>query len=84
MLPQVIRMYFVYNNTLSSRKRASVYANVIRNKEVDKATYQSYKKAMEQFALESLEQGKISQDYAAIYQECIEKITQWPWRSYVG
>lgn len=75
VLPQVIRMYFVYNNTLSSRKRASVYANVIRNKEVDKATYQSYKKAMEQFALESLEQGKISQDYAAIYQECIEKIT---------
>lgn len=75
VLPQVIRMYFVYNNTLSSRKRASVYANVIRNKEVDKVTYQSYRKAMEQFALDSLKQGRISEDYAAIYQECIEKIT---------
>lgn len=75
VLPQVIRMYFVYNNTLSSKKRASVYANVIRNKEVDKATYLNYRKAMEQFALESLEKGKISEDYAAIYQECIDKIT---------
>lgn len=46
VLPQVIRMYFVYNNTLSSRKRASVYANVIRNKGVDRTTYQNYRKAM--------------------------------------
>lgn len=75
VLPQVIRMYFVYNNTLSSRKRASVYANVIRNKEVDRVTYQNYRKAMEQFAMESLKKGRISEDYAAIYQECIEKIT---------
>ncbi|MBS6196352.1 MAG: hypothetical protein KH828_12310 [Clostridiales bacterium] len=75
VLPQVIRMYFVYNNTLSSKKRASVYANVIRNKEVDKTTYQSYRKSMEQFALEALQQGRISEDYATIYQECIDKIT---------
>lgn len=74
VLPQVIRMYFVYNNTLSSRKRASVYANVIRNKEADKTTYQNYRKAMEAFAQEALMEGRISEDYATIYQECIEDI----------
>ncbi len=74
VLPQVIRMYFVYNNTLSSRKRAMVYANVIRNKEIDKATYYSYRKAMEKFALESLSDGKINEDYATIYQECFDKL----------
>ena len=63
VLPQVIRMYFVYNNTLSSRKRASVYANVIRNKEADKTTYQNYRKAMEAFAQEALMEGRISEDY---------------------
>ena len=57
-LPQVIRMYFVYNNTLSSRKRASVYANVIRNKGVDRTTYQNYRKAMEAFAQEALMERK--------------------------
>lgn len=75
VLPQVIRMYFVYNNALSSKKRAMVYANVIRNKETDKATYQNYKKSMEQFAAESLKAGRINEDYAAIYQECIGKLT---------
>ena len=74
VLPQVIRMYFVYNNTLSSRKRASVYANVIRNKEADKTTYQNYRKAMEAFAQEALMEGRISEDYATIYQEYIEDI----------
>jgi hypothetical protein len=74
VLPQVIRMYFVYNNTLSSRKKASVYANVIRNKEEDRATYQNYRKAMEQFARESLKAGRINEDYAVIYLECITRV----------
>ena len=39
MLPRMIRMYFSYNNTLSDAKKAFVYSNVIRNKEVDKTTY---------------------------------------------
>lgn len=75
VLPQVIRMYFVYNNAFSSTKRASVYANVIRNKEIDKTTYHSYRKGMEQFALEALRAGYINEDYALIYQECIDKLT---------
>lgn len=75
LLPQVIRMYFVYNNSLSSTKRALVYANVVRNKEVDKTTYQNYRKSMEQFAMESLEKGRINEDFAVVYQECIGKLS---------
>lgn len=46
-LPQIIRMYFSYNNTLDYRKKAFVYANVIRNKDKDPKAYQSYRPAME-------------------------------------
>lgn len=74
MLPQVIRMYFAYNNTLSDKKKAFVYANVIRNKEADRNTYQSYRQAMEIFAEEKLLQCKINEDYAVIYQEFIHEI----------
>ena len=38
VLPKVIRLYFGYNNTLSDNKKAFVYSNVIRNKELDKET----------------------------------------------
>ena len=54
MLPRMIRMYFGYNNTLSDTKKAFVYSNVIRNKKLDKVTYQSYQATMDQFAQDKL------------------------------
>lgn len=74
MLPQVIRMYFAYNNTLSDRKKAFIYANVIRNKKLDKHTYQSYQEAMTKFAEEKILEGKINEDFAVVYQEFIKEI----------
>lgn len=74
MLPQVIRMYFAYNNTLSDKKKAFVYANVIRNKELDRNTYLSYRESMERFAKEKLLQHRINEDYAVIYQEFVREI----------
>ena len=69
VLPRMIRMYFSYNNTLSDTKKAFVYSNVIRNKELDKATYQSYRSSMEQFACEKLKEGRMNEDFAVVYQE---------------
>lgn len=69
ILPRIIRMYFSYNNTLSDTKKAFVYSNVIRNKELDKATYTSYQRSMEQFACEKLKEGRMNEDFAVVYQE---------------
>lgn len=69
MLPRMIRMYFGYNNTLSDTKKAFVYSNVIRNKKLDKVTYQSYQATMEQFAQDKLKEGRINEDFAVMYRE---------------
>lgn len=69
MLPRMIRMYFGYNNTLSDTKKAFVYSNVIRNKNLDKVTYQSYRATMEQFAQDKLKEGRINEDFAVMYRE---------------
>lgn len=72
ILPRIIRMYFSYNNTLSDTKKAFVYSNVIRNKELDKTTYASYQASMQMFACEKLKEGRMSEDFAVVYQEfCI-------------
>ena len=71
MLPQVIRVYFTYNNALSGQKKAFVYANVIKNRDKDRTTWQSYKKAMEEFARIEVQKGKINEDYARIYREFV-------------
>lgn len=63
-LPQIIRQYFSYNNTLDYRKKAFVYANVIRNKDKDPKAYQSYRPAMEKFMVDELMLGHINDDLA--------------------
>ena len=67
-LPQIIRMYFSYNNTLDYRKKAFVYANVIRNKDKDPKAYQSYRPAMEKFMVDELMLGHINDDLAFLYE----------------
>lgn len=72
-LPQIIRMYFSYNNTLGYRKKAFVYANVIRNREFDSQTYQSYRPAMEKFMIDQLAAGRVNADLALIYRTFLTK-----------
>ncbi len=74
VLPQVIRMYFVYNNTLSDRKKAFIYANIIRNRKQDQTTYLSYRADMDKFARNKVLQGKINENYAVIYQEFLTEV----------
>ncbi|MDD3278276.1 MAG: DUF5717 family protein [Lachnospiraceae bacterium] len=73
MLPQVIRMYFAYNNTLSATRKAFVYANVIRNKETDSTTYNSYVDAMEKFAASQVLKRRMNEDFAELYREFIHE-----------
>ena len=73
VLPKVIRLYFGYNNTLSDKKKAFVYSNVIRNKDLDPETYQAYRNKMEAFACEKIKEGRMNEDFAVVYQEfCVD------------
>lgn len=77
-LPTAIRLYFVYHNTLSSAKKAAIYAAVIRNKEADEQTYISYRKGMELFMEEQLAEGKISEDLAVLYDDLLTEAVMTP------
>jgi hypothetical protein len=68
-LPLSLRMYFTYNNALSDKKKAYVYANVVHHKAEDPDTFENYRKVMKEFALQKLSEGKINEDYAVLYQE---------------
>lgn len=74
-LSKTVRLYFSYQNTLSSERKAFIYAKVVRSKEQDMETYRTYREAMEAFAGQSLMEGRINEDYAVLYQEFITEIT---------
>ena len=70
--PQLLTMFFKYNNDLSYDKKALLYANIILHREEDKDTYEHYQEAIETFALEQLKLGRLDDNLAVCYQRLLE------------
>lgn len=69
-LPKPLLMYFTYNdNSLGDSRKAFLYASVIANKEKAPQAYDSYLENIREFSRHKLAEGKINENYAAIYQE---------------
>ena len=71
-LPQVLTMFFKYNNDLSYEKKALLYANIILHRKDDSKTYEHYEHAIETFALEQLKLGRLDDNLAVCYQRLLE------------
>lgn len=74
-LASQVLLYFIYNSSLSDRKKAYLYANIIKNKEKNEPIYRTYYKRMEVFATKMLEGHLISRDLAVLYHEFFSKNT---------
>ena len=73
-LPKSLLMYFNYNNSnLGDTRKAYIYADVIAGKEQDPKTYNSYRQTISNFAAQKIREGRISEDYAILYQEYLRK-----------
>lgn len=66
--PNVL-LYFSYRCELSDRKKAMLYADLIRHKKENSGVYPKYLQSMESFAREQMEKGVISDSLAVIYNE---------------
>ncbi|MDO4489954.1 MAG: DUF5717 family protein [Lachnospiraceae bacterium] len=72
-IPRQIRLYFSYNNTLGEKKRAILYNNVLLHRGDDRTCYLNYQGAIRRFTVQALEKGKISEEYARLYQAMLER-----------
>ena len=70
--PQLLTMFFKYNNDLSYDKKALLYANIILHRNEDNSTYEQYEKAIEEFSLEQLSLGRLDENLAVCYQRLVE------------
>ena len=73
-LPPAIRKYFSLSDSLSDSKKAMIYANIVRNRVKDPATYEVYEEQMRGFASEMLGDGKINENYAVLYQHFLSDV----------
>ncbi len=72
-IEQPVLLYFGYNSVLPEDSTALLYANVIKNKEENKAIYRAYLKNIEQFAVNSVKSGKIDKTLAVIYADVLNR-----------
>ncbi|MBP3878902.1 MAG: hypothetical protein J6D46_01170 [Lachnospiraceae bacterium] len=73
-LPTSVLRYFAMNNMLSDRKKALLYANIIRNRQADRRTYAIYEPTMRDFAERMLSEGRLDPQYAILYQNFITDV----------
>lgn len=72
-LAQPVLLYFIYNSSLNDKKKAFLYASIIKHKDKNESIYRTYYKRMEVFAAKMLEAHIISEELAILYQEFLNK-----------
>lgn len=75
VLPQEIYLYFMYNNNLPDRKKSSLFANIVRNKERNPSIYNTYLRQIESFTRKQLAQHAIDTNLAVLYSDIITEET---------
>lgn len=70
-VPKMIQMYFQYDSALSYPQKAVLFVNIIAGKQHQPEVYQKYRRSMEQFAMEQMEAGRISDNLAVVYDEML-------------
>lgn len=72
-LPLPVLLYFSTNDTLSDRRRAFLYASIIRHREQMPEFYEMYLGKMHAFAERALELGLINEDFVLLYRTFFAK-----------
>ncbi len=70
-LPQPILLYFIYNSNLNDRKRAYLYAYIVKNKDTIPTIYRTYYKHVERFVLKEIAAHNVSSNLSILYEEII-------------
>lgn len=73
LLPREVLLYFSYARDLDEQSRCVLYRNILEYMEPTQDLYQSYLRAMEQFAMEQMFASRINGSLALIYSRMIYK-----------
>lgn len=72
-LPESVVRYFTFENGIEDRKKAFVYANVIKYKNDDPILYKEMSKSIQSFALDGMRKGRMDDNLSVIYQDTLDR-----------
>lgn len=71
VLPKHVLLYFLYENHLDIETKEFLYAYIIKHRDSDTETYNSYLSHMRSFALAELEKKRVDKNLAVLYEHFI-------------
>ncbi|MFP3155324.1 DUF5717 family protein [Lachnospiraceae bacterium ZAX-1] len=72
-IPKSVMMYFQYNNRISYKKQAFLYASILKSKETQKMQMNDYQDQMENFVRGQILERHIDENLALLYEEVLTK-----------
>lgn len=72
LLPEQVLYHFLYHDSLSASQKAFFYKNIVRYGKSKPEIYEKYKEKIEKYTVESLLAGKISPEYAYLYEQMLD------------
>ncbi len=72
-MPQIIRMYFSYDNSLNYHKKAAIYRDISDNRESVPQVYRQSRPQIELFITEQLSLGRIDENLAVLYERFLTR-----------
>ncbi len=72
-LPKIIELYFKYNSSLPYPYLAKLFARIVKEKEERVELYEAYRRNMESFAMEQMQQQHINEDLAILYEDLLKQ-----------
>ncbi len=72
-MPQIIRMYFSYDNSLNYHKKAAIYRDISDNRENVPQVYRSSRPQIQQFVIQQLSLGRIDRNLAVLYERFLTR-----------
>lgn len=77
-LPRTVALYFQYQNRISDRKKAQLYAGIWQNREKQKNLYTAYQQQIREFSAAKLKEGQLDENLAVLYEEEIRNLDMNP------
>lgn len=72
-MPEIIRRYFLYNDTLDYHKKARIFRNMSDSRRQIPGIFRSMTREIIKFAVDQLAQEHIDNDLAVLYEEFLDK-----------
>ena len=73
-IPKTMQMYFQYKSDLSVENLAFLYSNIIASHGKQPGIYQKYRRNIEQFGIQQMENGRIDENMAVIYNHILSSV----------